>query len=384
MYSVSRAGAKYNELAILFHELFRGDIIHTDPTNWNDERFNLEQAIELHNQGKPDVVVSASTPKKSSKVGPIVGGVVGGIAVILLAAGVAFYLQRRKKQSRDDYATNKVAHSNGDGPGHARTVSDLSTKSNLIGFGYQQLDRSFATSPSSPPPMSVTSGTMHTHTGSVNSLSYFGSVSHSVSPYGAASPPPTIARTLSPSISPPPVPSLPTQPQAALNREDIIVPFTLPPSDTNSSSHGHPTDRKRADGAIIPVFDPPNSFPVAVAPATESGETSASGSRPRVNPPAYSVVDQASIAPSRSHAKKGSGDTQFSIDSATSGVQPSVIQRHGHGAGGGSISAIDDVIGHMGFGSPTDSVSAGGTLGTGLSGQYNQPTFRRVVGNPDP
>ncbi|KAG6817290.1 hypothetical protein H0H87_010632 [Tephrocybe sp. NHM501043] len=326
-------------------------------------------------------MIQSSSSKKSSSAGPIAGGVVGGLAVILLAGGLAFYLYR-KKQKRNQVAMTHIVDD--DGRGHARTVSDLSQKSNGIGYGYHQIDRSFVTSPSSQVPMSPTSGTMHTHTSSVNSLSYFGSVNHSVGPYGVPSSPPPVARTTSPlSSSSPPPPA-----HVGLNREDIIVPFTLPPSAESSSRQGSNanlnTDRKRADGAVVPIYDSPNSLPShLVQSGSQLGDNPG---RTRLNPPAYSAVDEASIAPSRArplHSKKGSGDTSYSIDSTTSGGVASAVQRH---TSGGSVSAIDDVITQMGFTQGGESVSgSGGTLMTGQSQQFvrNQP-FRPVIGNPDP
>ncbi|KAG6910615.1 hypothetical protein DXG01_009124 [Tephrocybe rancida] len=360
-----------NDTAIPFYAV-------TDPDKWNDKKFNVEQAMAFHDKGRQDETQSSSH-KSSNSAGPIAGGVVGALAVILLGGGLAFFLYRKKQK----WSKAAVGHVMDEGPGHARTVSDLSQKSNGIGYGYRQMERSFATSPSSQVPMSPTSGTMHTHNSSVNSLSYFGSVNHSVAPYAVASSPPPRGPSPLSTTSPTPVSHV------GLNREDIIVPFTLPPSDEGVSGQGSHTnlvggDRKRADGAIIPVYDSPNSLPSHIAQASSARNDSPS--RARVNPPAYSAVDQQSVAPSRPHqmhSKKGSADTQYSVDSAASGGVTSVMPRH---TSGGSISAIDDVIGQMGFGQGEESVSgSGGTLGTGQSRQFirTQP-FRPVLGNPDP
>ncbi|KAG5717297.1 hypothetical protein E4T56_gene15446, partial [Termitomyces sp. T112] len=297
-----------------------------NPTTWNDQRFNIEQAREIHDQGHHDVVQSLPQKSSSPPVGAIVGGVIGGLAVIAIACGLAFYMYRKKHKQ----TAPSVTHVGADGSKHGRTTSDLSQKS-AIGYGRQPFDRSFTTSPSSQPPLSPTSGTLHTHTASVNSLSYFGSVSHSVIPYGTSASPHPAARSISPATqSPSPPPN--TQ---GLNREDIIVPFILPHS-ANSHQASNSFDRKRPDGAIIPVYDHPNSQPTHAVPADTFSGTSTS--RPRVNPPAYTSVDEVSIAPS--HSKNDSGDTQFSIDSKTGGVI-SVETRHG-GVGGGSMSGIDD------------------------------------------
>ncbi|KAG6885503.1 hypothetical protein C0993_000753 [Termitomyces sp. T159_Od127] len=335
----------------------------TDPTTWPEQRFDSQQAQKIVDQGHHDLFPSSQQQKSSRPVGAIVGGVIGGLAVIAVAVVLAtcLYMKRQKRIRSSKTDT--------DGSKHARKMSDLSQKSG-IGYGYQQLERSFATSPTSQPPLSPTTGTMHTHTASANSLSYFGSVRHSVMPYGTSTSPPPATQPVPSSSHPPNI--------QGLGREGIIVPFTLPPSDMTSlqGSSTNLSDRKRADGAIIPVYDPPNSLPYNVAPALSETSTT----RARVNPPAYSAVDQASIAPTRTHEKKESNDTQFSTDSKTgSGAQNHI------GAGGGSISTtIEEVIGQMGI-SGQESVSAGGTLSTGQSGQLpGARPFVPVLGNPDP
>lgn len=360
-------------------------------STWNDQRFNIEQARTIHDQGNsissltrvstdivslghPDLVQTPAPsqdqlplPKSSSPVGAIVGGIIGGLAVIALACGLAFCMHRKKQKLIQLSST----HVGPDGSKHARTVSDQ-TQTSVIGpYGYQPLVRSLATSPSSQPPLSPTTGTMHTHTASVNSLSYFGSVSHSVIPYGTSvSPPPNAPVNLSVMQSTSPLPN--TQP----NSENIIVPFTLPPSDTTSYGLDAPlSDTKRADGAIIPVYDSPDSLPAHVV----TGDTLRGNSqtRSRVNPPAY----EASIAPSQTHQKTGSSDTSFSADSKTSDVM-SVVHRRD--AGGPSISGIDELIGQMGLAGP-ESVSIGRTLSTGQSAQFSGARpFKPVLNNPDP
>ncbi|KAH0590017.1 hypothetical protein H2248_000195 [Termitomyces sp. 'cryptogamus'] len=361
-YSVNCAGETSNQFFPSNQVLPEGipSYAKNDPTTWPEERFDVSQAQAIVNQDN-------STSSHSSHVGAIVGGVVGGFAVIVLAGGLAFYLYRKKQKQIQASAGN-------DGSKHARKMSDLSQKSG-IGYGYQQLEPSFAMSSSSQPPVSPTTGTMHTHTASANSLSYFGSVRHSVIPHGTSVSPSPAARAIPPVLV---SPSHPPNSQG-LNREEIIVPFTLPPSNTTShqGSSVNLSDRKRADGAIIPVYDPPNSLPTTAIPMDTLSQTSTS--RARVNPPAYSALDDISIAPSRAvHSKKGSGDTQFSIDSKTGGPT-SAVQRHG-----ASVSGIDDMIGQMGF-SGQESVSGGGTLSTGQSGQLlGAQQFRPVLGNPDP
>ncbi|GLB36752.1 hypothetical protein LshimejAT787_0310390 [Lyophyllum shimeji] len=346
-----------------------------NPAQWSDQRFNVQEARAIHDQGKPDITQTQLPNKSSTPVGAIVGGVIGGLAVVILGGLAAFFMYRRKHQRHTSAA---ATHGYGDALGHSRTMSDLSQKSTGIGFGYQPMERSFVTSPSTRPPVSPTSGTMHTHSSSVHSLSYFGSVNNSTAPYASPSPPPA-ARTLSP--SPPLV-------HHGMNREDIIVPFTLPPSPQTVAQQASPpnlADRKRADGAIIPVYDSPNSLPSHIIQSGESSNDSPTPRR-RLNPPAYSIVDTYSQAPASSrpvHSKKGSADTQHSLETTPAGA---TTIRPGSTTGNGStIGAIDEIIEQLGLEHGQDSVSgSGGTLATGQSRQFsgNQP-FRPVIGNPD-
>ncbi|KAG5644140.1 hypothetical protein DXG03_009087 [Asterophora parasitica] len=304
--------------------------------------------------------------KSSAPIGAIVGGVVGGVTILAVAVLIAFYLYRKKNQQRPSAAPTKEYL---DGPGHNRNMSDFSQRSTGFGQGYQQMDRSYATSPTSHNPTSPTSGTLHTHNDSVNSLSYFGSINHSsVAAYSSPASPPPNSRTLS--ASPP------SNHFAAMitnvNRENIIEPFTLGPSARSNMSPS--TDRKRADGAIIPVYDSPNSLPHHISqdpPDLGGASRETTPSRRRVNPPAYSAVDASSQAgsPPRSgllHSKKGSADTSHSFESNLNGA---TSVRHGSAVGGGvgSISAIDEVV-QMSFGHDQEDMSGtGGTLATGQS-----------------
>jgi hypothetical protein len=285
---------------------------------------------------------------------------------------------RKKKQHRESAATAGFLN----GPTHFRSKSDVSQVSGTdmnLPYMRMQSPQSFSTTQMTHPPMSPGS-TLHTHTGSVRSLSYFGSVAGSGAYATSPSPPPQ--RHLSPPpqrhLSPPPQRHLSPPPplhHPAMNREDIIVPFTLHPLSSSQdailrqSSNTNLADRKRADGAIVPVYDQPSAPPQAM----QSDEllTESTSRRPKVNPPAYSPYpgqgereDTSSQAPTRSrppHTKKESSDTQHSYDSSRSGG----TARPG---GGGSISAIDDVIGQMGFGTDGTVSGRGDTVATGLSG----------------
>lgn len=229
-----------------------------------------------------------------------------------------------------------------------------------------QSPQSFATTQMSHPPMSP-GPTLHTRTGSVNSLSYFGSVNGSVTHNTShASPPPPPQRH----VSPPPPPLH----HPVMNREDIIVPFTLQPLTSSQdaisrqASNTNLVDRKRADGAIVPVYDPPSAPPQAAR--SDEPPVGSTSRRPKMNPPAYSPypgqqpAGTSSRTPARSHpphTKQGSADSQHSWDSNGSGD----TARPG---GGGSISAIDDIIGQMGFNNNATISGRDETVATGQSG----------------
>lgn len=326
--------------------------------------------------GIPDLDGPLPPPKKASTVGPIVGGVIGGLVAIGLAVGFAFFLKRHKRKQHHQGAVPGAY-----GPTHIRSKSDISQTSGTdMNLPYMRIQspQSFATTQMSHPPMSP-GPTLHTRTGSVNSLSYFGSVNGSVT-HNASSPPPPPQRHLSP---PPPLH------HPAMNREDIIVPFTLQPltfsqdAISRQASNTNLADRKRADGAIVPVYDPPNAPPQAVR--SDEPPIGSTSRRPKMNPPAYSPYsgqqpdDTSSQARARRppHTKQGSSDTQHSWDSNGSGG----TTRPG---GGGSISAIDDVIGQMGF--STDATISGrdGTVATGQSGNLaGAPRNPAARINPD-
>ncbi|EGN94127.1 hypothetical protein SERLA73DRAFT_188716 [Serpula lacrymans var. lacrymans S7.3] len=71
----------------------------TNPNEWSSAMFDVDQAQTLAHQ-RPDLTPGASSARKPSLVGPIIGGVVGGMA-ILVAAGIAgFVLYKRKKDAK--------------------------------------------------------------------------------------------------------------------------------------------------------------------------------------------------------------------------------------------------------------------------------------------
>ncbi|KAG5651102.1 hypothetical protein H0H81_009858 [Sphagnurus paluster] len=317
----------------------------------------------------PDLVQNPSKRTSSTPVGAIVGGVIGALAIICAAAGIAFWFYRKKQLQKKDLPTTYITPLP---PGHTRNMSDLSQASTM---GY---------SPSSYDQTPISPGSaMHTHAGSIHSMSYFGSVAHSIAPaqssVGHGSPESPGPRSYTRAQAPP------SAWPAGRAREDIIVPFTLSPLPDPSNPLPHPSathlvDRKRTDGAMIPVYDPPNLHNDA-SMSMLSVEDESGPSHRRMNPPAYSAIDEGSPSirgpPPRSHKKKVSAETHRSTSLDLSGNQGGAVPLNLDAA----VSPIDErtldgiempaggesVIGARTIG--TD----GGTLATGMSREISGP-----------
>lgn len=265
----------------------------------------------------------------------------GGVAALLLAGGIAFYMIRRKRRQQSQNPISTASNRYSDAPkdyGHGRTMSDLSQRSaTAVDLAYPGFDR-FSPTQSSQSPL-LPAATVHTHASSVHSLSYFGSAAGSII-YPATS----IGQSTSPQ---------PMSPSRPVNQEDIIVPYTVPQSAMQNARH-QASDGKRADGGIVLMYEPPT------LPPEPHGDWPITGSsrRPRFNPPEYTPYVQSAPNDSSSHmqapsspgtrpnhSKNGSADTQRSWDSSagnTSGIMS------GHGPSG-SAAILDDVIQRMGL-----------------------------------
>ncbi|CAA7266365.1 unnamed protein product [Cyclocybe aegerita] len=254
----------------------------TNPTQWLNEAFSTTEARNIANQGNADLGSSPPASRKSTPVGAIVGGVIGGLVVIAAAAAVAFYILRKQRAHGSSKGPSSLM---GLGTTHMRSTSDVTTKS----MAYTTLS---STPMVTNPP---TSPTVITHgTSSVRSMPFFSSV---------------IGSSYSP--SPPPAPLRQASPPQ--NREDIIVPFTLPPANDNP-------DRKQANGAY-PIYDSPTAPPPGMgAMRIEAAAQPASPQRRRFNPPAYTETSpgdtSGSASGSRHRGKQGSTDTNHSTPSS--------------------------------------------------------------------
>ncbi|PBK89248.1 hypothetical protein ARMGADRAFT_1033331 [Armillaria gallica] len=277
-----------------------------DPSTWNGGRFDSVQAKNLSLEGHADLDGSSNHTNNdsgsSTPVGPIVGGVVGGVLVVAGAAVVAFLLFRRHRRRH----APRILESR---PGHFRSQSDLTQKSGTAMLYNDSLSQRPLT------PVTQAPHTILSHSGEGTALSYFGSV-HGSSAF--LSPPTSPTRQF---MSPPPM---------VMNPEDIIHPFTATPLTSPPSSV---VDRK--GGGVADLYTHHQRPSVA---SDHSATNSESASRSRLNPPAYSMYQDASPnlhqtldgtgtpsraqTPSRGHrSEKGSQDTVPPWSTVTSSMQ---------------------------------------------------------------
>jgi len=171
-----------------------------------------------------------------------------------------------------------------------RSISDTTTGSNVRSMSYATLTSTpVVTNPPSSP-------TMLTHTSSIRSIPFMSSIGGSIAPYG------TTFSQPGRQSPPPPLPSNPANP------EDIIRPYTLPPT--------HNPDTKHASGAY-PVYDSPSAPPpVPNAMRVESYRPSTPTQRARYNPPAYEESSASSSGRPQHREKQLSTDTDISLQSS--------------------------------------------------------------------
>ncbi|KAG7443391.1 uncharacterized protein BT62DRAFT_935003 [Guyanagaster necrorhizus] len=236
-----------------------------NPLNWPDGSFDSSDAKDLSSQDHPDLTSDNGTANNngsSTPVGPIVGGVVGGVGVLALSALIAFFLFRRHR--RRGSTTKSADRTSGQANGDTRSTMHLRSNSAMTQIS---VPTSFHSSGvvnmmNHSPPLSSQSPTRPTlHSRSSSSdvgshASYFGSI-HGTSALMS----PTTAESQ----------------RMSVNLEDIITPFTGSLSDrgtaayhidaTSMSSASHDTGSN--DGSVgLPGHN--------------------SNNNPRMNPPAYS------------------------------------------------------------------------------------------------
>ncbi|KAJ7022970.1 hypothetical protein C8F04DRAFT_970860 [Mycena alexandri] len=286
----------------------------TDPRSWNDARFDTAQAKLIAQEHKPDFVQGQTPPdakKSKPPVGAIAGGVVGGVAVLVIGAAIAFWFVRKRNRDHAELAGETSTHPYIRPQIHGRSVSDVSGKSILTPQSMSVIQR--------PGTIYTTAGTIHTRTGSAHSLLPYGS--------GYTSP----VRVMSPPLT-----------SQLVSREDVIEPFTLRP--TSPLAPG--MTRKPSETTMATTYNN-HEVPVGAFIASSEG----SSERTRLNPPAYSPYISPASSPEpgdptptgrtdfapghRTRHEKGSVDTQQSYDSSTTHAPHD------------SASGIDEVIGRM-------------------------------------
>ncbi|KAI5984004.1 hypothetical protein EDD15DRAFT_1822274 [Pisolithus albus] len=156
-----------------------------DPTTWEGQIWNYEQAYQYYQTGKADLVPTlstGSTGSHSSDLGAIVGGTVGGVASLLLLA-LGIYILCKRQRYRRVRAAGAVDVNKGPNPSwqmHNGQLSDQST----AGFLQQRIAHPMTgtvtqTAPSLNWPFPLTSYTSGTDPTSYNTS---GAQPHSVIP----------------------------------------------------------------------------------------------------------------------------------------------------------------------------------------------------------
>ncbi|KAG7086286.1 hypothetical protein E1B28_002250 [Marasmius oreades] len=268
----------------------------TNPSTWADQRFNVQQAMNITNQQHPDLTGVSPSPTDSSTknksgtpVGAIAGGVVGGVAVLVLGALTFWYL-RRKRNATKFKGVQELD------PGYQRnSFSEVAHKPlHNPSFSYAGSTFPTSTHPASP--------TVYTHNESVHSFSQFGSVSAFTTPHSplpsryVTSPAPTMQTTF-PTAAP----------------EDHIQPFLISPTHL-SQTHSHPDPPVTPRKGDLVVLNPTQRIPgPPVNRDDESVEEGAvRGNGVSADPPAY---------------------TQYPGNSESSSHNVAAVRREQHGHG---------------------------------------------------
>jgi len=294
----------------------------TNPETWNNAVFDEQQAQAIHNQEHADLTgapIPATSSKKSNK-GAIVGGAVGGVALVLLA--VAFFIwgvvQKRKRLRQQRQKTYPGGPDRPDMQ-HMRSMSDSSQKYlDPNGYGMppglqisplmlpmtngaqpmshplQNLSSPVAQSISLPmPPVPQMNGMVQVP----GAFPTGGIVTHAPAPstspvqrHMPSASTQSIGGVMSSVVHAPPGSGAPAV-APPTNPEDIISPFITPPTSPQ------PTSRKGAYD--FSDEDPPSS--------SKSPASSVSAQRTRMNPPAYTSApvsgEVRAVAPTPSDQK---------------------------------------------------------------------------------
>jgi hypothetical protein len=319
----------------------------TNPTTWLEGSFDVDQAQSINGQGKSDIDLSnsssTSSTHKSSDTGAIAGGVVGGLAAAAIAVVLFLIMRRRRRRVKGRIRSllDPLPQSF-----HGRSPSDSSqlTQKMTDPLAYLPETRQTAS-----PPSVYTASTLRTHavSPSVNSLPY--DVSIITGPASNAPSPP-------PQMMLPPIGGSMASPD---NLENVIVPYTV-----SSPASDAPTDRKRADANLYPIFENQDFQPGLANQSTPA--------RGRFNPPTYnesiasgdaSVMRNVSSSAGsidqkgRTHGHQNSSDT---IESHSTTITHANINRSARPVSS-SVGGSDDIGSNLGFASPPSVVAVGYT-----------------------
>ncbi|KAJ7223360.1 hypothetical protein GGX14DRAFT_657987 [Mycena pura] len=106
-------------------------------TTWMNATFNSPQAQAIANEGKPDFVFGQDSGGRKSK-GAIVGGVVGGVAILAIGAAIVFWFIR--KSTRHGVGQPQILRRSMSDPSHRsiHTPEDMSFAHRHPGDAYPQ------------------------------------------------------------------------------------------------------------------------------------------------------------------------------------------------------------------------------------------------------
>ncbi|KDQ30172.1 hypothetical protein PLEOSDRAFT_1088286 [Pleurotus ostreatus PC15] len=328
----------------------------TDPHEWTNEQFNVNMAKDTANQNQGDLVPEPPHGK-STPVGPIVGGVVGGIGVIGIAAAIFAYLRLRRR--RKPAGTRPLPNIDGDDvrdhklpsvPIHSRKGSNGSNgsmKSLTTGYYTEGTSYPYPTSP----------GTVMTHMSGTNPTQ----AGHSESLH---SPPISPSQYTTP--SPGPI-------HAQLPLEAMVEPFY--------QRHPSNVDARSEKTGRVMVYDQPNAYPSRPStPARTRNPPAYTPSAP-TSPLARSVeLEQADTIPAYSEASAPRRRREKGSDESVGGAGPARATRVEHLRAAsdapssiGSLTEMRNILGRT-FNADEEGTATRSGLETGNSGHIQSPT----------
>ncbi|KAG2134595.1 uncharacterized protein EDB93DRAFT_1107291 [Suillus bovinus] len=243
-----------------------------NPSNYSNGTFDKSIATDLSDMSKPDLNGSPITSSSSSPtsgpsseipVGPIVGGVVGGMVLLILLCGFCFFIIFRKRRRAGKFP-HKMTLPILNGSHFAVATQDSTIRTPLAPSGYPQTSAAMSTSSYAIRSNNIPNGPSVT---SLHSL-------HIASPTSAGHAMPI--SPLAPHIAP-----------ALSDAADVITPFLA----IQPSSRPSTPDRKNANSHGEPAQER------AVSPQSP---------RSRMNPPPYTP----SSPTSSSHSRTGSNSSR--------------------------------------------------------------------------